>query len=212
MLDSLSLKEKEKYEKIWQEPSYRVTSPGNNAAELFFSFFKNEMKEGDSIIDFGAGSGIVAIKFYEKKLKIDLVDIAANALDQAIYAMTLLLPDQVRFHEASLWQLPETLLPASFIYCMDVLEHIPEEKIDETLMGMSQRMKKGGVFQIFLEDEPFGDLIQDKLHLTIRESSWWKEKISRYFTIQKMYEVIPHVRIMLFLTPLQDHGANQKTK
>ena len=44
------------------------------------------------------------------------------------------------------------------------------------LSQMAARTRRGGFFQIYLQEEPFGELIGEKLHLTVRPKEWWVEK------------------------------------
>ena len=201
MSDSLTEEERSKYEAMWEIQSYRITSPGYLLSESVLAFFASQINLGDSLTDFGCGSGLATLNFLEKGLSVHLVDIAKNALADKIAALTLLMPDKVRFSVACLWELPDTLLPSDWIYCMDVLEHLPTEKVDAALLQMSTRMKKGGAFQVFLEDEPFGNLIHKTLHLTIQPLAWWLEKLESYFSIVHTQAIIPDVRYTIFVEP-----------
>lgn len=195
----LSTQEKKKYEKMWDVPSYRHTSPGYICLEILFDHFGKEIESGQSITDFGCGMGLTTMTFLEKGLKVQLVDIATNCLQDKIEALLLLASDKVSFTQASLWDLPKSLPPTDWIYCVDVLEHIPTEKVDDCLIHMKNRCLKGGVLQVFLIDEPYGDLIEEKLHLTIKPLEWWKEKISKYFHIDAIAPIIEDVRISFFI-------------
>lgn len=199
MTDELIEKEKAKYESMWNVPSYRITSPGFILAEAFFDFFTDSIKPNDSITDYGCGTGFAALSFLEKELKVHLIDIASNSLADKIAALTLFLSDRIHFTEACLWSLPDTVPSSDWCYCMDVLEHIPTEKVDEVLHHIAKRTKKGGALQVFLKDEPFGNLIGDTLHLTIQPLSWWLEKIAYYFTIKEVASIIPDVRYTIFV-------------
>lgn len=198
---SLEIREKEKYEKIWTIPSYRVSSPGYICSRVFFEFFENRIQPDDTISDFGCGTGLAALTFLEHDLNIHLIDIAANCLQDKIEALTLLMPDRVRFTTACLWNLPKTIPPTDWIYCMDVLEHIPEEKIDQVLQEMAKRTKKGGVLQIFLQDEPFGDCIEETLHLTIKPQDWWISKIKEHWRVEGIAPIIEGYRFCCLVGP-----------
>lgn len=202
MIDQLTKDEKAKYEAMWNIPSYRNISPGYLFTTSFFDVFKDQIMPGDSITDFGCGTGFATLPFLEKDLTVHLVDIAPNALSDKIAALTLLKPDKVQFTEACLWDLPNEISPSDWIYCMDVLEHIPPKKIDAVLAQMASRTKKGGALQVFLKNEPFGDLIGETLHLTIKPLPWWIKKINTYFKIEKINTLVYNIRYTLFVTPL----------
>lgn len=175
--NNLEHKERTKYERMWSEvPSYRITSPGYLCANIFFDHFKNRIKPSDSITDFGCGPGLTNLVFLDYQLRIELCDIAENCLEDKIEALTLLMPDKVRFTRSCLWSLPDSIKPTDWIYCTDVLEHIPPEKIDTCLKEMAKRTLKGGSLQIVTKDDNFGEAIGDTLHLTIKPKEWWLEK------------------------------------
>jgi len=192
--------EKEKYEKMWLHPAYRVHSPGLNCVEAFLTHFHGRFQEGDTLIDFGCGSGRAGFHFFFQGFSVCLVDIAANCLDEAHVDLLSLCSERICFLQACLWDLPPSLQAADWIYCCDVLEHLPDHTIDRALQQMAMRCKKGGFFQIFLQDEPYGKLISESLHLTIRPQEWWLEKIKRHFTVEAFGPEIPGFRFSTFLS------------
>ena len=200
MDNPLTKQEQDKYESMWNVPSYRHTSPGFLQTETFLKFFEKLILAGDSIIDFGCGSGFTTLPFLEKGLNVHLIDIATNALADKIAALTLLASDRVQFTHACLWDLPDDIPSADWCYCMDVLEHIPTEKVDDVLNHISKRTRKGGALQVFLEDEPFGNLIGETLHLTIKPLPWWTDKIKTYFDISDVVTIVPDIRYTFYVT------------
>lgn len=173
--------ELEKYTRIWEMSEYRLFSPGATLSRIFFSHFKNELKPFDRIIDFGCGTARIATQFLQKKLIVDLIDIAPNCLDEEIQNLMMFAP--IQFYQNTLWQLPESLEAADWIYSADVLEHIPENKVEKSLKEMAKKTKKGGMLQIFLEKEKFKTGIDCDLHLTVKPRQWWIEKIEKYWNI-----------------------------
>lgn len=204
----LTKQEQEKYESIWNVPSYRASSPGFLQTAVFFDFFKDLLKPHDSITDFGCGSGFSALSFLENNLTVHLIDIASNALHDKITALTLLSPDRIKFTTSCIWELNEDIPSSDWIYCVDVLEHLPTEKIDDALREIAKRTKKGGLLQIFLQDEPFGQLIGETLHLTIKPLPWWIEKINTHFSILGLAPIIPNVRYTIFVEPKKENAQN----
>jgi hypothetical protein len=67
-----------------------------------------------------------------------------------------------------------------FVICTDVLEHIPEEYLDEIIINIKNISDK--IFfnistKIAIWTLPDGT----NCHKTVKDSSWWFEKISKYF-------------------------------
>ncbi len=176
--------EKSKYDVIWREfPSYRECSPGEAFAPFFFDGFKQEMRAGQTLIDFGCGTARVAKDFITKGLNVTLVDISPYCLDEEVRHMLTLFSHQIHFIQACLWQLSESLKSAYWIYCCDVLEHIPSDYVEPVLEAIASKMRFGGYFSICLKEDLAGKKLGHPLHLTVREKSWWEEKLSKYFTI-----------------------------
>src|SRR5579872_4107618 len=142
MLDPLYLKEKQKYTHLWRSvPEYREASAADHLAPACLAYFSKKILFGQRIIDFGCGAGRSAIPFLVKGLQVILVDFAETCLDAEIFLHTA--SKKAQFWEACLWNLPPELPAADWVVCFDVLEHVPEEKIDAALRGMAQRMKQG---------------------------------------------------------------------
>ncbi len=176
--------EKSKYDVVWRDvPSYRECSPGEDFAPYFFDGFKGEIRAGQTLIDFGCGTARVTRAFLAKGLNVTLVDISPYALDEEIRNLLILLSNQVHFIQACLWQLPKELKTASWIYCCDVLEHIPEDHLDLVLGQISERMRCGGYFSICLKEDLTGKRLGQPLHLTVKNKGWWEKKLSKYFSI-----------------------------
>ncbi|HEY2810446.1 MAG TPA: class I SAM-dependent methyltransferase [Rhabdochlamydiaceae bacterium] len=190
-------REKNKYEEMWRCPQYRCHSPGLQVAKDFLQFFDQHMHEGESLIDFGCGTGKAGAFFYTQGLRVRMVDIASNCLDEDVAAG--LCPDRLSFTSACLWDLPDTMEPADWIYCCDVLEHLPQKHVDSALSQMAKRTKKGGFLQIFLQKEPFGKLIDKRLHLTLQPQEWWISQISKYWEIKEFGPEVLGFRFSVFV-------------
>lgn len=187
-MDPVALKEKEKYDKLWNSfPDYRQNSAADLLTPVFIDFFKDQMQPGDSVIDFGCGTGRAATPLLKKNLKVSLIDFCENCLDSDIFLLTLDFGHSLRFTQACLWDLPSTLEKAEWMICLDVLEHIPEEKVDRTLMQMASHMKKGGLLSIALFDDHHGKDISETLHVCVKTRQWWQEKVARHFSITKEF-------------------------
>lgn len=199
MNDEIFLEEKRKYEKMWTNEPYRATSPGYDSVSDFLSYIKNKKGSADSLIDFGCGSGVAAIPFLEVGFKVSLVDIAENCLNENIHALTFLYPELITFFLAPLWELPCSLGKSDWIYCIDVLEHLPPERVDKALSEMASKTKKGGALQVFLLDEEMGARVGETLHLTIKPLDWWLDKISSYWNIEEVRPIIPGIRYCIYV-------------
>ena len=195
---------------MWAHEFYRLLSPGCKAASLFLETFKKEIKPGDSLTDLGCGTGRAALSFFEIDLKVHLVDIADNCLEEKIATLMLLSPDRLSFTQASLWELPDSVQQSDWIYCVDVLEHLPREKVETALKLLASKTKKGGLIQVFHEEESFGTFIDETLHLTIETQQWWTEKISSCWELLAVITIVPLIRTTYIVgAPLSDISDNK---
>ena len=183
-MDEKTALEKKKYDVMWRDfPSYRDCSPGEMFAQFFFDGFKGEIRSGQTLIDFGCGTARVAKDFLARGLNTTLVDISPYCLDEEVRNLLPLFSNQIRFIQGCLWQLPESLKSAYWIYCCDVLEHIPEDMVDKVLAEMAARMRFGGYFSICLKNDLCGKQLGRPLHLTVKSKSWWEKRILQHFSI-----------------------------
>lgn len=181
-MDDLAIIERRKYETLWKRfPEYRTDSPSDSLVPVFISSFYDQIQKGETVLDFGCGPGRSALLLLKAGLNVHLVDITEEALDAEIFLHRM--KSSIRFTESCLWDLPADLEPAQWILCMDVLEHIPEERLDSVLSQISSRMEKGGLLSIHLIEDQFGRTIGENLHLTIQSADWWKRKISQFFSL-----------------------------
>lgn len=177
-MDFLAAYEKKKYQRMWTEvPGYRCTSPG----EALVDHFTREMKPptGDSIIDLGCGPGRASALLHMRGYSVFQLDITEASRDQEVRNMGL------PFIEACLWALPDVMPKFDWVYCTDVLEHLPTEKVDAALDCMRAITGKGAFMQIALFAEGFGRHIGETLHLTVETPDWWQKKINQRWNVER---------------------------
>lgn len=172
MLQSTEAVERAKYEALWAGKGYRSgRSPGAAVAHGVLKALRPS--PGDTIVDYGAGPGKACAIFLDAGLKPTAVDIAENSLEPE-------LRDSIRFVRANLWDLPS--LRSDWCYCTDVLEHLPEDKVDEAVAGIAARTLRGGYIQVATVYDTNGPtLAGEHLHLTVKPSGWWAELVGRHF-------------------------------
>jgi len=166
----LVTREQEKYEAMWAEAKYRKEAPGEHIVPE--AVLALGMEAGDSVIDFGCGTGRGAARLQKAGMQVTAVDFARNCLDEGV---------SVPFVYACLWELPEELR-ADWGYCTDVMEHIPPEKVNRVLAGIAKRCGKGAYFQIATEDDNLGVLIGRKLHMTVMGAQSWLNVMRQFWT------------------------------
>lgn len=191
-MDALAVQERQKYERLWSLfPDEEKNYPSDFLTPVFLSYFQNSINSGDSVIDFGCGGGKSAAYLLNAGLQVKLVDFCDNYLNSDIFLLSCGAERKVEFFQECLWDLSNSLKPADWILSFDVLEHIPESKVDAVLQAMSLRMKKGGLFSICLRNDECGKWIGETLHLTVKPQEWWKEKVLQWFSIDRELANVP---------------------
>jgi len=167
-------KERDKYRRMWALPIYRLNSPGERAVPMFLTHVP--WQEGDTVIDLGCGTGRAGVELAQNGLRVTLLDLCMEALDPGVLL-------RIPFIEASLWDIPRWIGAFDWIYCVDVLEHIPPEIIGTVLDQMAVLTKSGGFLQIACFRDGCGRMIGEDLHLTLNSPDWWRKKIAERWEI-----------------------------
>ena len=195
MLDDLA-HEKRKYWNLYQHKRYRRGSPGEREAAYFL--FSSNREQGDTVIDLGCGTGRAGkhIAEYNKKMPGGEPKRINVTLFDFVDAREVDLP----FIEGNIWDL-NGLPVFDWILCCDVLEHVPPQYVDQTLDGMAEITRKGGLLtisHIASSTADFGVEPAEDLHLTIEPAAWWHEKVeSRWQVKEWRSENGTHSRVIL---------------
>jgi SAM-dependent methyltransferase len=174
--------EHKKYQRMWTEVAgYRSNSPGEGLVKKFLAVA--DWEDGDSLVDLGCGPGRASLLLQDNGLRVTMLDIAGEALDKSVKVRAGILG--MVFIEQNLWDVYLSIHGRfDWLYCCDVLEHIPTEHVDATLNNMRAMTGKGAFLQIALWDDSFGNKIGETLHLTVKPIPWWREKIESRWNIK----------------------------
>lgn len=163
----LEAQERTKYKRMWEVDLYRKSAPGEKLVDG--AVRRLGMKPGDSVIDFGCGTGRPAAKFQALGMEAMGIDIADNCLDEGVEIPLAIQP---------LWELAP--FEAGFGFCTDVMEHIPPERVNDVLANIALTVG-ACYFQIATRPDSMGRIIGETLHLTVKDSKWWHRKLEEYF-------------------------------
>ena len=161
---------KQIYEKQWTIEEYKPTSPGLDQSPAVINWAKE--KGIKTILDAGCGMGYATKKFIEAGFDAEGLDIASNCLQV----------ENIKFHNVPIW---DTRLNRIYdlVFCCDVMEHVPEGKVEDTLKELRRIGKYVFLKVACFEDNIWRKYFKQPLHITIKSFDWWKEKISRHFKI-----------------------------
>ncbi len=164
----LAARERDKYERMAAFEQYKK-SFGLNFVEDVFAALKPAA--GDTLWDFGCGTGLCVKWFRERGILANGIDITpARLIDEA----------KNGFIESPLWGL-DGIPRATWGFCSDVMEHIPPEKVDDVLGGIFNKTQRGVYFTISTVSDNCGKLIGEQLHLTVQPFEWWEAKLREWW-------------------------------
>lgn len=113
-----------------------------------------------SFLDYGAGAGSLRFNFNKLGMNIDLLE-----------------------YDPGIPELQNNNLPREMVICIDVLEHVEPELIDNVIEDLHRCAQKLLFASIW--HKPAKRILPDgrNAHLIIESPDWWKEKFDRYFDV-----------------------------
>jgi hypothetical protein len=169
----LTQRETEKYQKVYEKKIYR-RGPGVTHVPKVLE--KLGCQAGESIMDYGCGAGDALVVFQDH-----LMDAMGTDIENCMH------PDfkyYVPFILGAIWGLVD--IPVTdYAFTSHVLEHLPTEKVDESLKVIADHTAKGAYLHVYHLPDACGRFLGEPLHLTIKSPAWWASKIGKFFTIKE---------------------------
>lgn len=194
---SLQSDERRLYDETWGIDGYADFSPGEHYLPIFLDMAQPHIEEHGSlrsVLDAGCGSGKGSIALSAHSDLVVGVDLSDAGLTDEFKDR------QLPFVPACLWDdLQHTRAIATrnrsggvfdWVYCTDVLEHIPEAF---TMLVIHQllRVSRFGLFlSISLVPDNFGVWVGRPLHLTVRDFAWWKQSLAELGTVTEARDLL----------------------
>jgi SAM-dependent methyltransferase len=161
---SLLENERETYAELWSSVgAYAEHSPGEQYLPLFLQVVGDQR---GWVLDAGCGSGKGA-----RALSAAGFDV--NACDFTSAGLTV----DVAFFEACLWR-EITDMHYDWVYCTDVLEHIPPQFTMLAIVNMLKVARKCLFLTVSLVPDSFGVWAGKSLHQTVQPFQWWKDSLN----------------------------------
>jgi SAM-dependent methyltransferase len=183
------------YGQKWENPAYRQHSAGGAMAERVHRLLG--FKPSDTIYDLGCGTGRATRFFANAQMYAIGVDVTDRGLTH-----------DIRFEKRCLWQAGD-LAPFDWVYCVDVLHHIPRARIEATLDAMASLGTRGGFLEIGLELGTLGIPSAPLAHPTIEPAEWWRQAIAKRWRIVHAQTVA--ARLEVLVAPLSSVGAARRS-
>ena len=170
-MDTLE-RETDRYEELINGmPEYLQNSPGETYADLFMEI--SGAVPGDTVLDAGCCSGKGGLALKGCGLDVTLMDITKVGVVPEAQVFP--------FRQSALWEPTEEMW--DWVYCTDVMEHLPTEYVMLSLTQLLLRARKGVFFSISLQPDQFGMFIGQPLHLTVQPYAWWRDRLKELTTL-----------------------------
>lgn len=188
-MSSILAAERALYEEMWAVDSYADHAPGEMYLPIFLEHVPPTREV--TVLDAGAGSGKGAAALHSAGFDVRLCDVTPAGLVDA--ARTL------PFYQACLWHdLSAATMnfghwgrsTADYVYCTDVLEHVPPQF---TMLAIDQmlRVTKHALFlTVSLVPDNFGIWAGKHLHQTVQPFAWWKESLAELGTVLEARDLL----------------------
>lgn len=185
---------KERFENIWHpddRAKYRQGSAGQRYAKQFLSY----VPEDATINEYGSGTGRAVVEIIKQRpdVKINMVDIADNALEPQ--AKDLIDGEKITYSICDLSYLPNDFPVADWGYCVGVLMLVEPESLDNILTEMRLKSKN-----LFIEVYNLSDVRCGIELTTIKQDwSWWLDKLREYWRDVEFIQSKEHSKRFIFI-------------
>lgn len=156
--------ERDKYNRVWTYPNYRVKSHSVNAwtrhKDILFP------KKFSTLLDIGCGTGRLIPILRQEGIDAHGVDISENAPDPHI-------KEFVTFSPIHLMEFDRKF---DVGICTDVMEHIPTGCVEETL----ERIHRYCKYVVYAIATTPSSMFDDVLHLTVFPRHWWERQLEEF--------------------------------
>jgi SAM-dependent methyltransferase len=189
--------ETEVYQDVWDTfPAYGERSPGEFLAPVFHGLVVESADPTPvkTVLDAGTGSGKGALALSLLGYEVALCDLTPAGLPEGMtdafpYVTAPLWQDlrpvadaaathyDARAHDAEDGPNPYHDRQFDYVFCCDVLEHLPEQF---TMLAVDQmvRVARRGVFlAVFLMEDHAGHWVGADLHKCVRPYVWWRDAL-----------------------------------
>ena len=180
------------YNEIWEKGYYRE---GSTCLRLL-PFLRERIPEGSVVNDYGSGTGRAEPGLLEFCSRMNMVDFASVALEDAPRA---LIGERLTYTVIPLEDLPEDFPLADWGICINVLMTVDPEKLNDILAGI-RRTCENLIVEVY--DVPDVRLGEDRT-LIKEEPAWWVNKLSQYWPKVEFIQSPEHIRRYIFICNLK---------
>lgn len=189
MTTTLTAIETEKYASMWAMNGYKDAAPGETYAPVFMDMAKPSIgKFSPTVLDAGCGTGRGALALARLGFKVTMADLTPDGLSDDARALP--------FHQVCLWHDITTQLPYrwggkfDWVYCCDVLEHIPPTFTMLVVQRLLDVSKQGLFLAVSTRSDEFGHIVGTPLHQSIQSFKQWRDQLRELADIVECRDVL----------------------
>lgn len=178
---SITAQEKDTYDEMWGHAAYAEFSPGEKYLGAFLDM--SNAQPGQSVLDAGCGSGKGALALQSAGFNTQMFDLSREGLVEEAKSLP--------FDQGCIWEISghyERAFP--WVYCCDVLEHIPTQFTMLTISELLKITRYGLFLSITLVPDTFGVLVGKSLHQTVQPFTWWRDSIKELGILRECRDLI----------------------
>lgn len=178
--------ERATYADVWGLPGYADHSPGEGLVSMFCDMagIRSDQPFKGCLLDAGCGSGKGALALAAAGFSVTACDLVDGRIEAA-KALT------IPFRVACLWSdLRATLHTFEYVYCCDVLEHVPPEFTMLVIARLLECARRGVFLHIAHEPDGYGAFVGRPLHQTVQPFVWWRDRIKELGTLVECRDLI----------------------
>lgn len=175
--EALNKKEKDKYQEIWQKHNDYSSPNCIEFAKYIILPIHGIINEG-RCLDLGCGNGNTVQWLLNHFIDAYGIDITLLGVKKRVGDDYFNNKLKVRFCESPIWAMPYGDNLFHYTFSTDFLEHIPPEKVEESIKEIIRvtRVKTIHCIATFPGNEYFGH----KTHLTIKPLAWWLKLFEKH--------------------------------
>jgi len=180
--------ERDCYEEMWGVAQYADVSPGEQFAKVFDALVRDR---GDdprnlTVLDAGCGSGNGALALKALGYQVTMCDLTPAGLVPEARALP--------FFETTLWaSLKQRHVfggAYDYVFCCDVLEHLPTVFVGLAISEMLKVARKGLFLSVALGPDNLGVWVGRPLHLTVQPFPVWRDQLNEFGCVVEARDLI----------------------
>jgi 2-polyprenyl-3-methyl-5-hydroxy-6-metoxy-1,4-benzoquinol methylase len=189
-MNTVERREQELYGAVWESiDAYDNNSPG----VAYNKIFREIVQGSGSVLDAGCGAGRAGLLLQDFGYRVQWCDFVSEGLNAKVPLKS--------FTKVALWNdLQRQIGFVDYVYCCDVLEHIPTELTMLALYQMMRIARRGLFLTVSTVPDNFGQWVGEPLHKTVQPFTWWRDRLRMLGTTVEARDML--ISALFYVEPL----------